>query len=306
MTALHSPIDRRLDPEALLRRSLPTVRQCYEARDTIMYALGVGAAQGPDAWDERHLQFVYEERLQALPTMCAMLGDPGFWMREADTGLDWQGLVHSEQSMQWLRPLPPTGEIVGCNRVLRVEDRGLDRGAAFVVEREICAANTGECWVRSWMTVVARNNGGFSPVDGALLQLGVDAFTPLSSLPQRPADRVFLRAVAAHQPLLYRLSSDSNPLHVDPLVARQAGFDRPIMHGMCTFGLFGMLLVSEFCNFETHRLTEMRARFSAPLYPGETLQCEFWQTDRVLRFRGTAVDRGVVVLDRGLARILLN
>lgn len=290
----------------LLHRLLPTVRQRFEARDTILYALGVGAAQGVDAWDERHLRFVYEDRLQALPTMCAMLGDPGFWMREPETGLDWGRLVHGEQSMQWLRVLPPAGEVIGRNRVLRIEDRGPDKGAVIVVERELCEADTGECWVRSWMTVIARGDGGFSPASGSLLQLGADAPTPLPALPTRPADRTLLRETAANQPLLYRLSSDPNPLHADPAVARQAGFERPIMHGMCTFGLFGMLLVSECCDFEAHRLSEMRARFSAPLYPGETLQCEFWEEAGLVRFRGTAVERGVVVLDRGVARILPN
>ncbi|WP_252374510.1 MaoC/PaaZ C-terminal domain-containing protein [Hydrogenophaga sp. 2FB] len=294
----------RLNPEALLHRALPTLRQRYEARDTIVYALGVGAAQGADAWDEQHLRFVYEDRLQALPTMCAMLCDPGFWMREPDTGLDWQRLVHGEQSMQWLRPLPPAGEVIGRNRVLRVEDRGPDRGAAFVVERELCDADTGACWVRSWMTVIARGDGGFSPASGPLLRLGADALAPLPPLPDRPADRALIRATATHQPLLYRLSADLNPLHADPAVARQAGFERPIMHGMCTFGLLGMLLVSEFCDFEAHRLTEMRARFSAPLYPGETLRCEFWQEAGTVQFRGTAIERDVVVLDRGVARIL--
>lgn len=296
--------DRRLDPGALLHRSLPTVRQRYEARDTIMYALGVGAAQGADAWDERHLRFVYEDHLQALPTMCAMLGDPGFWMREPDTGLDWRRLVHGEQSIQWLKALPPAGEVIGRNRILRLEDRGPDKGAAFIVERELCGADTGECWVRSWMTVIARGDGGFSPSGAPLLQLGADALAPVPPLPERPPDRMRLRATATHQPLLYRLSADPNPLHADPDIARQAGFERPIMHGMCTFGVLGMLLVCEFCDFDASRLTELRARFTAPLYPGETLRCEFWQETGQVQFRATAVERDVVVLDRGLARIL--
>lgn len=293
-----------LDLERLLHRDLPVVEQNYQARDTILYALGVGAGQGSDAWDERHLSFVYEDGLQALPTMCAMLGDPGFWMREPDTGLDWGRLVHGEQSMQWLKALPPSGETIGRNRVLQVEDKGSGKGVVFVVERELCAADTGECWVRSQMTVVARGNQGLDPSGGRWQQPGAQAPDPLPAVPQRPADHVLLRTTATHLPLLYRLSSDLNPLHADPAVARRAGFERPIMHGMGTFGLLGMLLVCEFCDFDASRLAEMRARFTAPLYPGETLRCEFWEEAGQIRFRGTAVERDVVVLDRGVARVL--
>ena len=292
-----------LDPQALLQRKLPSVRQRYEARDTILYALGVGAAQGSDAWDERHLRFVYEANLQALPTLCAMLGDPGFWMRESDTGLDWQSLVHGEQFMQWMTPLPAAAEVIGHNQVIRVEDRGAGRGALFVVERSICSALSGQCWVRSQTTVMARGNGGFSSPGEPLCSVGSPKMAAAAPMPQRPPDHSVSRNTVTQQPLLYRLSSDLNPLHADPAVARQAGFERPIMHGMCTFGMLGMLLVCEFCAFDCTRLSEMRARFTAPLYPGETIRCDFWQDGELVQFRATCIERDAVVLDFGLARI---
>ena len=292
-----------MNAQALLDHALPSVRRCYTARDTILYALGVGAAQGAGAWDDRELRFVYEPRLQALPTICAMLGDPGFWMRDPGAGLDWQRLVHGEESMQWLRPLPPAGEVIGHNRVVRVEDRGGARGTAIVVERCLCDAASGEPWARSMTTVIARGNGGFSPAGGALQQLGAPASDPLPPLPERAPEHRVRRATATHQPLLYRLSVDPNPLHVDPAVARAAGFERPIMHGMCTFGLLGLLLVLEFGDGDATRLGALRARFSAPLYPGETLDCEFWRRNDQVQFRATAVERGVVVLNQGLATL---
>lgn len=295
-----------INPEALLHRRLPSVRQRYESRDTILYALGVGAAQGSDAWDKRHLRFVYEDQLQALPTLCAMLGDPGFWMREPDTGLKWQSLVHTEQSIQWFKPLPSAAEIVRHNRLVRVEDRGDGKGATFVVEREICSTETGECWVRSQTTVLARGNGGFSPLGGPLLRIGSAPMAAAPPLPQQKPDRTVLRPTDTRQPLLYRLSSDLNPLHADPAIAHQVGFERPIMHGMCTFGILSMMIVCEFCEFCCARLLEMRARFTAPLYPGETLNCEFWQAGDLVLFRVTAIERNAVVLDRGLARIRIH
>ncbi len=291
------------DPAALLQRALPTVRQRYQARDTMLYALGVGAASGANAWDERHLRFVYERDLQALPTQCAMLGDPGFWMREPDTGLDWPRLVHAEESMHWPQALPPEGEVQARHRVLRVEDRGAERGALFVVQRELREVATGALWARTLTTVLARGNGGFSPAGGPLQALGEAAEPALPALPDRPCDHAVRCSTDARAPLIYRLSTDLNPLHADPAVARHAGFDRPIMHGMCTFGLLGLLLVTEFCAFDASRLAMMRARFSAPLYPGETLHCEFWREGEQLRFRATAVERGAVVINQGLAQL---
>lgn len=292
-----------MDPQRLLDRALPSVRQRYAERDTILYALGVGAAMGAEAWDERQLRWVYEAQLQALPTMCAMLGDPGFWMREPDAGLDWHRLLHGEQSMQWLHPLPPAGEVLAHNRVVRVEDRGAERGAVFVVERELHDAVTGTLWARTQATVVARGNGGFSPPGGPLLALGAPAAPPLPPLPERAPDLRLSVATDPRAPLIYRLSTDLNPLHADPAVARAAGFDRPIMHGLGTYGLMALLIVNHCGDADAARLASLRTRFTAPLYPGETLAVELWREDHRVRFRATALERQAVVLNHGLATL---
>ncbi len=292
-----------MDPQHLLDRAFPVLRQRYTERDTILYALGVGAAAGAQPWDERQLRWVYEAQLQALPTMIAMLGDPGFWMREPDTGLDWHRLLHGEEAMQWLQPLPPAGEVLAHNRVVRVEDRGAERGALFVVERELHDATSGALWARNQTTVVARGNGGFSPPGAGLVALGAPAVPALAALPERAPDLRLTVPTDPRAPLLYRLSTDPNPLHADPAVARAAGFERPIMHGMCTFGLLGLLIVNEFCGCDAARLASLRTRFTAPLYPGETLACEFWRQDHRVRFRATALERDTVVLNHGLATL---
>jgi len=292
-----------MDPQALLCRALPTVSQAWSTRDTILYALAVGAALGDEAQDEQQLRFVYEAQLQALPTLCAVLGDPGFWMRDADCALDWRRLVHGEESVRWFQQLPAQGEVIARHRVCRVEDRGTERGASFVVERLLADAATGQLLSRAWSTVVARGDGGFSPPGGPLLQLGEPAEAALTPWPARAADVVVTRPILAHQSLLYRQLADPNPLHVEPAAARRAGFERPILHGMCSFGVLALVVVNTFCNARPARLAALRMRFTAPLYPGETLDCAFWREGDQLRFRATARERQVVVLNHGWARL---
>jgi acyl dehydratase len=104
--------------------------------------------------------------------------------------------------------------------------------------------------------------------------------------------------------LIYRLSGDPNPLHADPAVARKAGFDRPILHGLCTYGVACQSLVRELCEFDAARLCGMRARFTRPVFPGETLRTQWWRQDGLVRFQSRSVERDEVVLDRGTARVV--
>ena len=290
-----------IDPQALLRRALPSVRQTWTARDSILYALAVGAGQGAEAWDDTQLRFLWEQDLQALPTLASVLGDPGFWMRESDTGLTWQHLVHGEESVQWLHPLPAAGQVQATHRICRVEDRGASRGAAFVVERLLHDASSGRSYSRALTTVVARSDGGFSPSGGPLQSVGDAAEPALPPLPEREPDLRVTRALMSHQALLYRQLADPNPLHVQPAAARAAGFERPILHGMCSFGVVGLLIVNHFCHAQAAGLKAMRARFSAPLYPGETLQVDFWREGAVLRFRARPLGRDATALNHGWA-----
>lgn len=288
---------------ALLARPLPTVRQRWTTRDTILYALAIGAGQGDEAWDSSQLKLLYEPRLLVVPTLCSVLGDPGFWMQEPDTGLTWQQLVHGEESVRWVRPLPAQGELIAEHRVCRVEDRGIERGAMFVVERTLTDATSGEVFCRARTTVIARADGGFSPAADPVKTWGEAAEQPLSPLPARTADHCFERVVLTHQSLLYRQLADPNPLHADPEAAQLAGFPRPILHGMCSFGILGLMIVTRFCGLQPARLHAMRARFSAPVFPGETLRCEFWREGSVLRFRASVPTRQAIVLNQGWAEV---
>ena len=292
-----------LDAAALLRRPLPTVRQGHAARDAVLYALGVGACVGADDLDWDHLPYVHGEPPRVVPTFCTVLGDPGFWMSAPDTGLDWRLLVHGEESVRWLAPIPAEGEVIAQHRVCRVEDRGAQRGSAFVVERLLRDAAGGQTLAVMRTTVVARGNGGWTPAGMPLMALGEPAEPAPPPLPQRAPDRVLLVPTDRRAPLLHRLNADPNPLHVDPVAARAAGFERPIMHGMCTFGTLALHLVQAWCGGEPVRLEALRARFTAPLYPGQRLRCEFWQQPEGLRFRVGVDGAGTVVLQDGWARL---
>lgn len=292
-----------LDAAALLRRSLPTVRQRYAERDAALYALGVGACLDADELQWAHLPYVHGEPLRVVPTFCTVLGDPGFWMSAPDTGLDWRLLVHGEESVRWLAPIPAEGEVVARHRVCRVEDRGVKRGSAFVVERELLDASDGRVLAVMRSTVVARGNGGWTPDGSPALALGEPAEPATPPLPQRAPDRVLVVPTDRRAPLLHRLNADPNPLHVDPVAARAAGFERPIMHGMCTFGTLALHLVQAWCDGDPARLQALRARFTAPLYPGQRLRCEFWQQSEGLRFRVGVDGSSVIVLQDGWAQL---
>ena len=121
--------------------------------------------------------------------------------------------------------------------------------------------------------------------------------------PDRAPDKVVEDKTSDNQALLYRLSGDKNPLHADPAFAKLGGFDKPILHGLCSFGVTGHALLKTLCGWNPARLKEIGARFSSPVYPGETLRVEMWQRGEAVQFRTRAVERDVVVLSHGSARI---
>lgn len=278
-----------IDRETLLEWPFPDQVQAYSHKDTILYALGVGL--GADAKD---LPFVYEKGLRALPTMAAVLAHPGFWMADPKTGIKWRRLLHTEQRLTLFKPLAPAATVVGRTRVLDVIDRGEGRGALLVVGRELSEAS-GELLCRLQSTYLLRDDGGF----------GGGAQTPppaLPKVPERPADVVRDVPVSVRASLIYRLSGDRNPLHVDPAVASAAGFTRPVLHGLCTFGIAGHGMVDTFCEGVPGRLAALECAFTAPVFPGDTVRLEIWRTgDGEAAFRALIPERGAIALDRGRA-----
>lgn len=269
----------------------------YTAKDTILYALGVGAGANP--LSEGDLRLVYERDLLALPTMASVLASPGFWMRNnKELGIDALKLVHGEQSIQLHEPLPVATTLIGQSRVVRLVDKGEGKGAIMHVEK-LLLDETGKRKIATCEQVLfLRGDGGFSRLGG-----GDEAAPASPNTPETGPERVISLPTRADQAVLYRLSGDLNPLHIDPSVAAKAGFPRPILHGLATYGIACRGLVEAFCSGDANRLTGIRARLSAPVYPGETISLECWQVDGKIGFRGRVVERDALVLTNGWATI---
>lgn len=265
----------------------------YHAKDTILYALGLGC--GSDPLDAEELRFVYEENLLALPTMAVVLGYPGFWLKEPGTGIDWRKVLHGEQGLILHRPLPAEGTVIGRTRVTGIIDKGEGRGALLLSERDVIDKASGALLCTLTSTTVLRADGGFggprgpAPEPHALPDRAPDLHVDLPTLPQAA--------------LIYRLSGDYNPLHADPKTAQAGGFPRPILHGLCSFGVAGRALLKACCGNDPKRLTAMKLRFSAPVFPGETIRTEIWRDGATVSFRARVVERDVVVLNNGLAQV---
>jgi acyl dehydratase len=279
-----------IDPDKLHALPFPEIRQAYDWRDSVIYALGLGFGQDP--MDERQLRFVDETKLLAVPTMANILAYPGFWMRDMDTGIDWVKVVHGEQAMTIHRPLPPTGEIIGRTRITDLVDKGAGKGALVLVEREIRDAGTGELMATLMQTVFCRGDGGFGGKSAS-------PRTPHPT-PDRAPDLSVDMPTHPQMALIYRLSGDLNPLHADPAFASKAGFPRPILHGLATYGVVGHALMAQLCAYEPARFRAMDGRFSAPVFPGETISVDIWrEAPGLAAFRARVAARDVTVLANG-------
>ena len=280
-----------IDYDRLMAWRIPEVRQRYTIRDTILYALGVGL--GSDPIDERQLRFVYENNLLALPTYPLVLGYPGFWLKDPGTGVDWVKLVAGELGLRIHRLPPPEGEVVGLTRVSGIVDKGPGKGALVYTTREVRDATDGDLLCTLTTTTFCRGDGGFGGPAGPV--------PAVRTLPQRSPDHVCDLPTLPQAALIYRLNGDYNPLHADPAVARAAGFDRPILHGLCSLGAAGHALLKVVCDYDPTRLAELDVRFSAPVLPGETLRTEIWRDGDVVSFRTKVLERDVIALSNGRA-----
>lgn len=286
-----------IDVAQLKSHAFEPIEHRYGARDTILYALGIGL--GNDPLDEHALRYVYEPQLRALPTLAVVLGTPGFWAKEDWTGIDWVKVLHGEQGLQLHAPLPAAGTVIGKTRVTAIVDKGVAKGALLYSERDISDAASGQLLATSRSVSFLRGDGGFSDRG----QASDAAPPPRQPTPETPPDHVCELATRPESALIYRLSGDYNPVHADPAVARSAGFDKPILHGLCSFGVSGHALLRTLCGWDPSRLKDIGARFSAPVFPGETLRVEMWQRGEAVQFRTKVVERDVVVLSHGSARV---
>jgi acyl dehydratase len=280
--------------DKLLALKIPDVEHSYGAKDCMLYALGVGL--GFDPMDEQQLAFVYEKNLKALPTMAVVIGYPGFWAKELDTGIDWVKVVAGEHGVVLHRPLMPAATVMGRTRVLDIVDKGMGKGAIIYSERTIHDKASGDLIASVMQTTFARGDGGFGGPPREQ--------HPVHAIPERPPDWACDLPTRPEMALIYRLSADPNPLHADPAVAKAAGFPRPILHGLATFGVAGHAILRSLCGYDPQKLTAIQGRFSAPVFPGETIRTEMWRDGHVVSFRARVVERDVVALNNGRAEII--
>lgn len=269
-----------------------TTRQTLSPRDVMLYALGVGL--GADPLDECQLRFVYEQNLLALPTQAITLTYPPLLAAYERAGIAPSRVLHGEQQFELPRPLPTEAELMGETRVTHLLDKGPGRGLLVYYRTEVRNATTGEAVATLTSSSFCLDEGGC----GATAAGGpIERHTIPARAPDASCDLTTLPQAA----LIYRLSGDWNPLHAEPAVARAAGFDRPLLHGRCTFGVAGHAILRMACDYDPTRLRSMTARFTAPVLPGEVLRTQLWHVPGGAVFRTAVVGRNVTALDNGFA-----
>lgn len=282
----------KFDYKKIKQWSIAETTQSYTSRDTILYALGVGAATCNPVTPE-DLKFVYEDGLQALPTLHAVLAAGESWMDDPATGIDTNKVLHGEQFLTVHRPLPASGRVIGRTVVQEIYDKGAEKGAVVYLLKTITDSVSGDLLATVGYAVFLRGNGGFGGTsEGAPVPHAI----PVDRHPDAHLDLI----TRPEQAAIYRLSGDFNPLHIDPKISVQGGFTKPILHGLCSYGIAGRAILKLLCNNDPNRLRRFDVRFSSPVYPGETLRSEIWRegTGRAA-FRVRVVERDVIALNNG-------
>jgi acyl dehydratase len=282
-----------LNIDALRSYEFPPQRISYCDKDVILYALSVGA--GTDPLDPHQLRLVYEKNLLALPTIASVLAHSSAWIAEPRFAVNVLKSLHGEQNLKVHRPLPPGGDIVGVQRVPAVLDKGEGKGALVYFETALSDAGSGELLCTVSSTLFLRGDGGCG-------SFGVPP-AALPAVPMGPVEFSDQLTTGPNAALLYRLNGDLNPIHIDPAAAARAGFDRPILHGLCTYGVVGYLLTRTVCGHDPTRLRSLGVRFSAPVLPGETIRIEGCRSLGGVQFQASVPERKQVVLTQGFAAI---
>lgn len=272
------------------------ITQQYSHRDTILYALGIGAAN-VDSLPAEDLKYVYERDLVALPTMAVTIASTGLWVKHPDTGITVTKLLHGEQFLTIHKPFAAQGTLIGRDQVGEVYDKGADKGAIILVSRHLREKETGEPVATVGQSIFLRADGGFGGK--------AEGQPKPHALPDRAPDASIDFITRPEQAAIYRLSGDVNPLHIDPKIATAAGFGKPILHGLCCYGFAGRAVVKLLCGNDPARLKKLNVRFASPVYPGETLRTEIWnEGSGRAAFRVRVVERDQVVINNGYAEFL--
>ena len=260
----------------------------YTDRETMLYALAIGL--GTDPMNASELKFVYEKALLAVPTLATVVA----WGAGVSTerlGVNYKMVLHGEEETIFHREMPVSWKIIADSGVVEVYDKGEGKGALVIRQTNLRDAADGALIATLNRTILARGDGGSGGARGRL--------PDPHAIPDRPADKRVQYKTRPDQALFYRLCGDRNPLHVDPLAGRNAGFERPILHGLCTYGITCRAVLEHYCDFEPKMIARHSARFSAPVYPGDTLDIDLWLDGNTVSFEAQVLSRGVKVIKHG-------
>ena len=274
-----------LNPEAAGETGGPARRR-WTSKDALLYAVGIGAGTDELAFTTENTSGVGQ---RVFPTFAVIIGGGGVPLSKVGS-FNPALMVHGEQGIELLGEIPPDGEIESSGRIAGI----WDKGSAGVIEMESEAVNaaTGEPLLRTRSTLFCRGEGGWGGDRGPSAKVAFPDAEPTHRVTYRTRE---------DQALTYRLSGDRNPLHSDPSFAAMGGFDRPILHGLCTYGFTGRALLHTLCDRDPARFRSMTGRFSRPVLPGDTLTVSMWADGGTALFR-TANQDGAVVIDQGVCR----
>ena len=289
--------------QAVLAREFAPLTQSWGWRDAALYALALGF--GSDPLDADELLYVYEgfqrdgtgHRLRAVPSYCVTLGWLPFWQDDPALRIGWERIVHGEMSFVLHRPLVAEGSVRATHHLAAVQDKGAGRGAVVHVDKELHDAGSGAHVASLRSVEFLRDDGGCGSY--------AETREPLAPLPAdfKPSAQVDY-TTARQAALLYRLASgDLMPIHADPTVARRAGFERPISHGLNNLGLACRAILKRVAPGRPEGLRSMGVRFVQPGFPGDTIRVEMSCQGDLVRFRARALERDVLLLDRGECRL---
>ncbi len=267
-------------------KRLPSSTFTYTERDVMLYALGIGAGTN-------ELQFTYERDLKVLPTFGVIPAFPALFAMGSAMSVNPMMVLHGEQRIELHGPIPPSGTLTTTPTIRAIYDKG--KGALVVVDAETVDAS-GRQLFKNTFGAFARGEGGFGGDRGPS--------GPKNVPPERRPEAVVEMATLPQQALLYRLSGDMNPLHADPDFAKMAGYDRPILHGLCTFGHVGRAVLQSFCGNDPARLKALEMRFTGVVFPGETIVTEMWKispTELIVQAR--TKERGEITISAAAATI---
>ena len=282
-----------IDLKTALGGRLQTRDTSWTVDDVILYHLGIGAGANAPT-ETAALEYAYEKNLKVLPSFAVVPAghSVGGVFSAPGIDIDYSLVLHVEQEIRLHRPIPVSAEVETTGRIAEIWDK---RRAALIVAESTTRDKNGEDLFVNRVSLLARGEGGFGGEGG-----------PRSSTrpPDRPPDLVLESSTTPQQALLYRLSGDKNPLHAEPEVAHKAGFERPILHGLCSFGVALRAVVDEALDGDVEAVSAYRARFSGVVYPGETIVTSLWREDGQIRLTAKTAERGSPVLSNSVIQLL--